>query len=64
MTSSSSSGNVTYIYVSGPPGPAGPPGPGYLNPNANATVDDDSGALTHANTLAIFSFSILVSFLM
>ena len=55
---------MTYIYVSGPPGPAGPPGPGYLNPNANATVDDDSGALTHANTLAIFSFSILVSFLM
>jgi len=55
---------VTYIYVSGPPGPAGPPGPGYLNPNANATVDDDNGALTHANTPAIFAFSVLVSFLM
>ena len=40
------------------------PGPGYLNPNANVTADDDSSAMTHANTLAIFAFSILVSLLM
>ena len=26
--------------------------------------DDDNGAITHANTLAIFAFSILASFLM
>ena len=50
---------------SSPPGPGGPPGPGYLNPNANVTVvDDDDSAITHANTLAIFAFSIVVSFLM
>ena len=51
---------------SSPPGPGGPPGPGYLNPNANVTVvvDDDDGTITHANTLAIFAFSTLVSFLM
>ena len=64
VTSSSSSGNVTYIYVAGPPGPGGPPGSGYLNPNANVTADTDTGAMTHANTLVIFAFSTLVSLLM
>ena len=61
---SSGSGNVTYVYLAGPPGPVGPPGPGYLGPGSNTTLDDDDGAKSHANTLAIVALSTFVYFLM
>ena len=43
---------------------AGPPGPGYLGPGSNTTLDDDDGAMSHANTLAIVALSTFVYFLM
>ena len=62
--SSSSGSSGSSPGGSGPGGPPGPPGPGYLGPGSNTTLDDDDGAISHANTLAIVALSTFVYFLM